>query len=380
MLNALPLLIAAGWVFAFTLLLHLTLWPKRTHERHCLSICGDALVLAGFLHFGGEATALFFPIALWVTLGNGFRFGLPYMYGAMVTQNVCFAVMALNTPFWREAWYFTGGVLVANIAIPIYVAKLIRNLRQAMDDAKAANKAKSDFLSLISHELRTPLNAILGLAQLGKLTAESVQEQNNATTTELAAGRLLRTVDSILNFQRIENGQSQIMEQAFDPLKMLNEVKAIIEPLALQKNLGFHIRFLTPLPNGVTSGADHIQTIILNLVTNAIKYTQEGNVWLEVGIQGAGQDAVLRINIRDTGTGIAPEAQSRIFDRFVRAVDHNTSEESGVGLGLSVCKSLVVLLGGTIGCESIPGKGSLFWAEIPVITGSSADQASSVAA
>jgi two-component system sensor histidine kinase RpfC len=377
MLNALTLLLIAALVFAFLVLLHLTLWPKRTHERHCISISGDALALAGFLHLGGEASALFSPIALWVTLGNGLRFGLPYMYGAMAAQNISFAVMALNTPFWREAWFFTGGVLVANIAIPIYVAKLISNLRQAMDDAKAANKAKSDFLSLISHELRTPLNAILGLAQLGKLTAKSVQEQNNAATTELAAGRLLRTVDSILNFQRIESGQSQIMELTFDPLKMLNEVNAIIEPLALQKNLSFHIRFLTPLPNSVTSGADHIQTIILNIVTNAIKYTKTGGVWLEIGVQGAGQDAVLRINIRDTGTGITQEAQSRIFDRFVRAVDHNTSEESGVGLGLTVCKSLVMLLRGTIGCESIPGKGSLFWVEIPVFAQSSADLQSS---
>ncbi|MEJ2227776.1 MAG: ATP-binding protein [Alphaproteobacteria bacterium] len=380
MRTALIVLLATAWVMGIVLFVHLTFWPKRKVERRFVSIWGDALAISGFLHFGGEATALFFPAYLWITLGNGFRFGMPYMFKAMVAHNICFAIMAWFTPYWREAGHFTAGVFVANIAIPIYVAKLIRNLRQAMEDTKAASKAKTDFLSTISHELRTPLNAILGMAQLSKLTAQSSQEKNNAITTELAANRLIRMVDSILKFQRIDSGQFQFTEQSFDPLKMLNEVKAIIEPLALQKKLGFHIRFLTPVPDTLSSDADHIQTVILNLVTNAIKYTEQGGVWLEVGVNGAGRDAVLRVNIRDTGKGIAPETQSRIFDRFVRGGGHNISEESGVGLGLSVCDSLVALLGGTIGFESKPGKGSLFWAEIPVIAQDSSNLSSLEAA
>lgn len=363
-----PLIVvfSIAWIVAFGLLVHIALWTHRTLERRMVSIFIDAFGISGFLHFGGSAAMVFFPVYLWVTLGNGFRFGLNYMYGSMGANAFGFALMAALTPYWRDQWYFPTGVLLANIAIPLYVAKLIRNLREAMDEAKSASRAKTDFLSMISHELRTPLNAILGLAQLSKIGAASAQEQNNAASTELAASRLLRMVDSILKFQRIENGAAEVVERAFDPLAMLNEIRAIIDPLANQKGLDFHIRFLTPLPPTVLGDADHIQTIVLNLVTNAIKYTKQGRVALEVGLTGSPQNGVLRVNIRDTGVGIAPADQDRIFTRFVRAVDHNTCEESGVGLGLSTCKSLVALLGGDIGCESTPGKGSLFWAELPV--------------
>ncbi|MGB0084314.1 MAG: ATP-binding protein [Rhodomicrobiaceae bacterium] len=364
----LGVLLIVAWGLGLGLLIHLAIWPHRRVERRVASIICDALALSLFLAFGEKSAAIFFPIYIWVTLGNGFRFGLPYMYAAIVANLTGFGAMVAVTPYWQEAWQFAVGLALAIVAIPFYVAKLIRNLRSAMSEAEAASRAKTEFLSMMSHELRTPLNAILGLAQISKLTASNVQERFTAVSTELAAGRLLRMVDTILKFQRIESGAAERLDRSFDVLQILNEVQAIIEPLARQKGLDFRIRFSSGLPAAIRSDPDHIQTIILNLAANAVKYTIAGSVSLEVGVSDGEGGKRLRIAVRDTGTGISPDEQSRIFERFVRAQEHNASGESGVGLGLSVCKSLTELLGGTLACESAPGVGSLFWAELPIVT------------
>jgi CheY-like chemotaxis protein/HPt (histidine-containing phosphotransfer) domain-containing protein len=208
------------------------------------------------------------------------------------------------------------------------------------------------------------------------MTATSAKERFSAISTELAAGRLVRMVDTILKFQRIESGTAERIDRDFDILDDLDEVRAIIEPLARQKSLQCHIRFSSGLPARLRSDPDHIQTIILNLMANAVKYTRQGEVSLEIGMVGVDDGQRLRIAVRDTGEGIAPEDQVKIFDRFVRGQDHAVSSEPGVGLGLSTCKSLAELHGGAIGCESQPGKGSLFWAELPV---ASADPAAAPA-
>ncbi len=363
----LVLLIASAWISGLGFLVHLAIRPQRRVERRASSIIADAMALSLLLAFGEKSAAIFFPIYLWVTLGNGFRFGLPYMYAAIIANLTGFGVMVAVTPYWQEAWQFAAGLGLAILAIPFYVAKLIRNLRSAMSEAEAASRAKTEFLSMMSHELRTPLNAILGLAQISKLTASSTQERFTAVSTELAAGRLLRMVDTILKFQRIESGTVERRDRSFDLLEILYEVRAIIEPLARQKGLDFRIRFTSGLPAAMRSDPDHIQTIILNLVTNAVKYTAQGSVSLEIGFAGREGKQRIRVAVRDTGSGIPPEARSRIFERFVRAQEHNVSDESGVGLGLSVCKSLTELLGGTLSCESTPGKGSLFWTDLPVV-------------
>ena len=352
--------------------MHLALCPHRRLERRTASICTDAVSLSLLLGFAERSAAMFFPVYIWVTLGNGFRFGLGYMYGAIAANAGCFIVMALLTPYWRDAWQFSAGLTLAIVAIPFYVAKLIRSLRDATSEAEAASRAKTEFLSMMSHELRTPLNAILGLAQLSRITATSTKERFSAVSTELAAGRLLRMVDTILNFQRIESGAAERRDRPFDMLDMLAEVKAIIDPLARQKGLAFHVRFASALPASMCSDPDHIQTITFNLVTNAVKYTRSGSVSLTVGLTHRTRHPELLIEVRDTGDGISPEAQSRIFDRFVRGDDHHALAEPGVGLGLSMCRSLAELLGRQPGMRKPAWRRVAFLGSLPVTVESAA--------
>lgn len=369
---ALALLLAGLLMLAPASIWHLVRLPQRRIERRVTVIAMDAALLSALLGLSGKAAAIFAPLYLWAALGNGFLYSLNFMYIAMGVNLACFAVMAASTPFWREAWQLSLGVALAILLVPLYVARLMGNFRELMMTAQEASRAKTEFISMISHELRTPLNAILGLAQLSKMTATSAKERFSAISTELAAGRLVRMVDTILKFQRIESGTAERIDRDFDILDDLDEVRAIIEPLARQKSLHCHIRFSSGLPARLRSDPDHIQTIILNLMANAVKYTRQGEVSLEIGMVGGENGQRLRIAVRDTGEGIAPEDQVKIFDRFVRGEHHAVSTEPGVGLGLSTCKSLADLHGGTIGCESQPGKGSLFWAELPVAR---ADQA-----
>jgi len=361
-------IIGLAWILGLGFLVHLTLWPERVFLRRTASIITDAAMLSLVLGFGGESTAVLFPIYLWVTLGNGFRFGVRYLHMAIAANLTGFVIMALLTPYWREAWEFSTGLAMAILIIPLYPAKLIRNLHEAKNDAEEASRAKTEFLSMISHELRTPLTAILGLAQVTKATAASARERFSAISIELAAGRLLRMVDTILKFQRIESGAAERDDKPFDLLDVLNAVRAIIEPLAAQKGLYFAIQFKSGLPELVQCDPDYVETIMLNLLTNAVKYTNEGGVSLEIGMSGDTASPVLRLAVKDTGIGIPENAQARIFDKFVRGQKHNVASEPGVGLGLATCKSLSELLDGTMGFESAPGAGSHFWVELPVHT------------
>jgi two-component system sensor histidine kinase RpfC len=359
-------IMTTAWISAISILIHLSLWPQRYVLRRTVSILTDAITVSLIIGYGEETAVAFFPVYLWVILGNGFRFGATYLYAAVVANTGSFLVMVAVTPHWQENWRFTLGLAVAMVAVPLYTAKLIRNLRQAKEEAEAASRAKTEFLSMMSHELRTPLTAIIGLANVSKVTATSAKERFSAVSTELAAGRLLRMLDTILNFQRIQSGAVERGDRPFDMLDILNELRAIVEPLAQQKGLAFTIRFTSGLPPLLVSDPDHIETIVVNLTTNAVKYTPHGSITLEIGLAERGGSSVLRIGVRDTGIGIPLQAQSRIFDRFVRAQDHNVATESGVGLGLATCKSLTEILGGRLDFESEPGVGSYFWVEVPV--------------
>ena len=226
-----------------------------------------------------------------------------------------------------------------------------------------ANRAKSDFLAVMSHELRTPLNAILGYTDLflagipEPLPAPMVPQVERVQ----GAGRHLRDlIEEVLSFARLEGGREEVAMEPADLAELARESAALTEPLALERGLRFRVE-LPPTPLAVRTDGRKVRQILLNLLANAVKFTEAGEVVLS--LEDAGVDAVLRV--RDTGVGIAPGALDRVFEPFWQADQRLAREHGGSGLGLAVARQLARLLGGDITVRSAPGAGSTFTLRLP---------------
>jgi signal transduction histidine kinase/ActR/RegA family two-component response regulator/putative methionine-R-sulfoxide reductase with GAF domain len=232
---------------------------------------------------------------------------------------------------------------------------------QARAEAERANAAKSEFLSRMSHELRTPLNSILGFAQLMEMDAHTEDDRETVGMILTAGQHLLELINEVLDIARIESGRFSLETETLSLTDTLRETIDLVRPLATQRNITLNIGDCQS--QRILADAQRIKQVFLNLLSNAIKYNREGGtVVVTCAPGGIGR---LRVTIADTGSGIAPGQQHKLFTPFER-LDAAKSGVEGTGLGLSLCKRLVELMGGAIGAESELGTGSTFWIELPL--------------
>jgi|GEM_PF-1207885 len=242
-------------------------------------------------------------------------------------------------------------------------------LRKAKHAADNANLAKSQFLASMSHEIRTPMNAVLGLAQL--LEDEPLStEQNQMVHRIRQAGRsLLGVINDILDFSKIEAGQLSMDPQPFCLRELLNRIDSLMGYAAHEKGLFLQVEDLSP-PGAWVGDAHRIEQVLINLIGNAVKFTERGGVILRVlPVAATDSRARLRFETQDTGIGMSPEVTAKLFTPFTQADSGIARRFGGTGLGLSISKRLVELMGGNLGVESTPGDGSLFWFELPLDQG-----------
>lgn len=363
---------ATWWVLACEMVVALSLFagilwnPGVSHVRRVIGMLGDYTCIVVLMRATGDAGAVFYVVCLWVTIGNGLRYGSNYLLVATAMGSVSLLLVILTAPYWHGNPNLAGGLLLGQIAIPLYFRSLLKALTRALAEAQHANEAKSRFLANMSHEFRTPLNGLSGTAELLAVTRLDSEQREYLKTIQASAQSLRSLVEDVLDISAIEAGKVRVRKQGFSLDELLDSVGLILRPQAIKKGVEYQVTLEEVVPVRLLGDADHLRQILLNLAGNAVKFTEEGQVELRVSLsQRVGNEqAKLHFEVVDTGIGVPTEMQGRVFEAFQQADMGLSRRYEGSGLGTTIAKGLVESMGGRIGFLENRPRGSIFWFEI----------------
>ena len=359
---------AAFTLFSVVLWTWTLLARKGLRLERYIGIFGDITTTTIALIIGGETISPIYIIYIWISIGNGFRFGLRPLYVSTSLSIVGYLLVLFYSEFWQQHITLSIGLLLGIPAISFYTALLLKRLNLAIKKAEAANQAKSRFLANMSHEIRTPLNGLVGATDLLLDTPMNAEQKELIHTAHESAETLLSLITGILDISKIETGQFDVVTRNIDFPAFLRTTLRMLQTIAENKGLSLQLILSPEVPVYLRIDAQLVRQVLFNLVYNAIKFTEQGKVVVavsKVNPHKSSDKMTLQVEVIDTGVGISEEDLERIFQRFERA-ERNRPAQPGVGLGTAISKELVELMGGKIGVDSKLGEGSRFFFTLPI--------------
>ncbi len=343
-------------------------YPNKFPGRRNISLAADLGIMTAWFHLGGGEVATYYPIFLWVIIGNGIRFGEAFLQRGIIMGALGFGSVLYFNPYWRSHLDVGLGLLLGVLVLPIFYQGALRRLRKMNDlkvelaKSRLAEKAKDRFLASMSHEIRTPMNGVLGMADSLSRTNLDADQREQLQVITSSVESLLRTIGDVLDYAGMTAEKLTLQTQEFDLHQTLQDVVRLMKTSADERGIALEFDYDRDTPRNFVGDPARIRQVVFHLLSNGIKFTEQGSVRLTCRLE---KDEVA-IAVIDTGIGIPTGRMDELFRGFEQGDNSTTRRYEGMGLGLGLIRQLTSLMKGRLEVESQECVGSTFTVWLPL--------------